>query len=322
MLERRRGDSDSAPSDRAHSAWPSVSVIIPTRNRPEQLARAVESVLRSTYEGEIELLVVFDQSEPAPVPNANRPGRLVRVLTNDRRPGLAGARNTGLLAARGDLIAFCDDDDEWLADKLRLQVEAMHKHPDAEVATTGVQLLYRGKVHERVPVRARVTLTELVRSRHVELHPSTFLAKRDAVLQGIGLIDEALPGSYGEDYEWLLRAAERGPILAVQRPLVRVDWGGSSWFSERWSNVIEAIAYLIDRHPSLRSDRRGLARLYGRTAFAHAALGHRRTAAMWAASALRLNAFEPRGYISLAVAASILSARTAIALARRLGRGI
>lgn len=299
-----------------------MTVIIPTRNRPARLQRAIDSVLRSAYEGEIEVLVVFDQSEPTSLPDPNQPGRSVHVLTNLRRPGLAGARNTGLLQARGDLIAFCDDDDEWLPDKLRLQVEALDAHPEAEVVATGVQLLYRGRIRERVPTRARVSVAELVRSRHMELHPSTFLARRHAVLEGIGLIDEAIPGSYGEDYEWLLRAAQRAPVLTIQRPLVRVDWNGGSWFSERWSMIIEAIAYLIERHPVLRSDRRGLARLYGRTAFAHAALGHRRTAVMWAARTLRLNALEPRGYLSLAVAGNVVSARMALSLAHRSGRGI
>ena len=46
--------------------------------------------------------------------------------------------------------------------------------------------------------------------------------RRAAFLDGIGPVDEAIPGSYGEDYEWVLRAARRGPVVTVQEPLVRV----------------------------------------------------------------------------------------------------
>lgn len=315
---RRSGRS----AEGAEQIWPSVAVVIPTRDRPAAVARAVASVLQSSYEGEIEALVVFDQTAPSPIPVSAGPGRSLRTLPNARRPGLAGARNTGLLAAQADLVAFCDDDDQWVPEKLYLQVEALRRHPDAELAVGGIQLIYRGRSFERIPDRERIGVHELVRSRHTELHPSTFLAWRDAVLEGIGLIDEGIPGSYGEDYEWLLRASQRSPIVAVQRPLVRVEWSGSSWFAERWSTIIDAIAYLLDRHPVLRSDPQGLARLYGRTAFAHAALGQRRAAIMWATRALRLSALEPRGYLTLAVACGLVSTRTALALARRFGRGI
>src|SRR5450755_1561827 len=110
---------------RRAAPWPSVSVIVPTRDRPVMLDRAVRSIAGQSYPGEIECVIVFDQSDPAPV-NVELPaGRRVRLLTNTRTPGAAGARNTGIIASEGAVVAFCDDDDVWDADKLRLQVELL-----------------------------------------------------------------------------------------------------------------------------------------------------------------------------------------------------
>src|SRR6266568_659803 len=104
---------------------PSVSVVVPTRDRPVLLERSVRSILEQTYEGDIECVVVFDRSDPAPVAIEIPAGRRLRLMTNTRRPGLAGARNTGILAGTSDLVAFCDDDDTWRPDKVSLQVDLL-----------------------------------------------------------------------------------------------------------------------------------------------------------------------------------------------------
>ena len=120
------------------AAEPLVSVVVPTRDRPELLRRAVTAILGQTYGGPIECVVVFDQSDPD-LPWADLPpGRTLVVVRNDRSPGLAGARNSGILAATGELVAFCDDDDEWLPEKLTRQVARLLATPSAAVATTGI----------------------------------------------------------------------------------------------------------------------------------------------------------------------------------------
>jgi glycosyltransferase involved in cell wall biosynthesis len=118
---------------------PSVSVVIPTHERRDLVHRAVRGVVDQSYPGSIEILVVFDQAEPHPIEVEAGSNRTIRTLVNrDRRPGLAGARNTGIIESRGDYVAFCDDDDAWLPDKLEAQVRKIQAHAGACVCATGV----------------------------------------------------------------------------------------------------------------------------------------------------------------------------------------
>src|SRR5262249_48229406 len=105
------------PIGEAHVSMPTVSVVVPTRNRPELMREAVRAALAQDYNGAIEVVVVYDQSEPEPglsdelADALDGSRRSIRVETNTTRaPGLAGARNHGIGAATGELVAFCDDD--------------------------------------------------------------------------------------------------------------------------------------------------------------------------------------------------------------------
>ena len=79
-------------------------------------------------------------------------------MTNERTPGLAGGRNTGILAGTAPLVAFCDDDDEWLPTKVEKQVEALTADPAAITAVTGIIVLYADSAVPRVPRPEDMTL--------------------------------------------------------------------------------------------------------------------------------------------------------------------
>ena len=299
--------------------WPSVSAIVATRDRPALLERAVRSILNQSYAGDIECVVVFDQSSPAELPVDVPAGRHLRLVTNTRTPGLAGARNTGITDSDGALIAFCDDDDEWNADKLRMQAARLESSSVAFVGC-GVRIHHSGRVMERIPPDS-VQLSQLVRERVTALHPSTFVVRRSAVCD-IGLVDEQIPGSYGEDYDWLLRAARLGPVASVEQSLVNVYWHEQSFFAERWQTIADALSYLLRKHPELNADPHGLARIQGQIAFAQAALARRSTAYQASWRALRNNPLERRAYLALAVASGIVSTKSIVRHANRRGRGI
>lgn len=308
--------SQAAPGD-----WPSVSVVIPTRNRPQLLALAIESVLGQRYDGEIECLAVHDRTQPQ-VSGRDVPGRRLRIMKNTRSPGVAGTRNTGVLAASGELVAFCDDDDTWEPDKLRAQALALASRPDAIGAACGCLIAQDGRVTTRHPPTAELTHRQLLRSRVSAVHPSAMIFRRAALLDQVGLVDESLPGGYAEDYDWLLRATAAGPLLTIRDPLVRVLWHTGSFFNHDWETMIQAIIHLSNKHPDFATEPRGLARLYGRVAFAHAALGSRRDAREWALRALRLSPLERRAYVALAAGSGLMHAKVATRLANAFGRGI
>ncbi len=312
-------DAIGSERPRRAASWPSVSAVVATRDRPALLERAVRSILGQSYAGNIECVVVFDQSTPSALPVDVPAGRQLRLVINTRTPGLAGARNTGITSSDGALIAFCDDDDEWDAGKLRMQAARLESSTAGFVAC-GVRIHHAGHVMARLPPRS-VQLSQLVRERVTALHPSTFVVRRSA-LDDIGLVDEEIPGSYGEDYDWLLRAARLGPIISVEQPLVDVYWHEQSFFAERWQAIADALSYLLRKHPELNADPHGLARIQGQIAFAQAALARRSAACQASWRALRNNPLERRAYLALAVASGFVSAKSIVRHANRRGRGI
>lgn len=310
----------SAQSSVAHDA--AVSVVVPTHNRPQLVLEAVHSIVTQDHPGPIEVLVVFDSCDPHPIGVACPPGRTVRALINDQRtPGLAGARNTGILAATGEFIGFCDDDDAWLPGKLASQMAALRAFGGEALCGTGSLVVADESTHPRPGPRQVLGLEDFLRDRIMEIASGSFLVRRRTLIEKIGLLDEELPGSYGEDYDLLLRAARVLPVINVAEPLLRVSFHSGSFYVARWRTIIAALTYLLAKHPEFATVPEGRARIRGQIAFAHAALGERAFARDIAREVLRDNHREKRAYAALLASAGVPAAWVA-GLARRFGRGI
>lgn len=309
------------PGDSAR--WPAVTVVVPTRGRPDLVRLAVEGVVAQRYDGPITCLVVHDQEAPDESLTAlGRADRVVRVLRNDGDPGLSGSRNRGLDEVTTAFVASCDDDDSWLPDKVRLQVERLLADPGMHVVGAGIRLLMpEGRVVEWLGPDDVVTQTDLFTSRRKELHSSTLLMRTE-VFERVGRYDVALPQSYAEDYEWLLRASRLGPIGVVRQPLANIKKDGQSWFRERAEVVSEALQHLLDTHPELRASRRGHARILGQIAFAEASLGHRAQGLRWARTALARWPLAPQAHLALVLLTTGADPRLLLRSARVVGRGL
>lgn len=294
-----------------------VATIVATRDRPELLRETLAAINAQDYDGVITTIVIFDVTEPdysLAVEGGNRP---VVVVPNSRVQGLQGARNTGMLATESDLVAFCDDDDVWVPSKIRRQVDLLNENPDVHFVGSGVIVEYEDTRVERVREESRITFRDFLESRVFEAHPSTFLMRRAELTDRIGLIDEDVPGGYGEDYEWLLRATRETDMLMVSAPLVRVRWHTASFYAERWQMRIDGLQYILDRYPEFETEPVGLARIYGQMAFAKASLGDRRGAFELAKKTLKLNPKEGRAGLALSVAAGVPSATVVSQLQKR-----
>ncbi len=299
--------------------WPSVGVVVPTHDRPAQLRTALAAISGQEYQGQVRVIVVFDRAEPDR--SLVREGQ-VEVAVNDRTPGLAGARNCGILALDTELVAFCDDDDEWLPGKLTAQVLALLASPDAEFASCGIAVLSGGNSSPRVAGQAEISYGELLRSRMVMVHSSTYLAVRLALTAGIGLVDESIPASQNEDWDLALRAARRHPIVNVDQPLVKVAWGGGSYYAQQWETKVAGLRWMLEHHPDLAACKPGAARVCAQIAFGYACLGRRRESCRWAARALRGNWHERRIPFVVAVASGLVSGERLLRVLHARGHGI
>ena len=301
--------------------YPSVSAVIPAHQRPVELRRAIAAACAQDYQGELEIVVVYDRAEPDMTLAASGT-RPVRVLENDRTPGLAGARNTGILASAGELVAFCDDDDEWLPNKLQKQVERLKDYPDAPLVTSAIVVDYGDRSTVRRAGSDLVTHEMLVQSRMSMLHSSNFVFRRSAFEGSLGLINEDIPGSQNEDWDILLRASALHPIVNVDEPLVRVLWGKSSYFSRRWDTKIASSIWMLENHPDVAMHRKGAARLMGQIAFAHASSSGRREASRWALRSLKGNPLQWRAWVAMGVAIAPRSSEFVLGSLHRWNRGV
>lgn len=210
-----------------------ISVIIPLYNKASYIERTLHSVLSQSY-GDFEIIVVDDGSTDDSV-------RIVESLEDSRirllrqeNAGAAAARNTGIQAAKGEWIAFLDADDEWLAEKLRKQMEAVRCHPDIKwtaggfIRTAGSRLISREEQFDNGWFESKYVLRDallpLAYGRHI--WTGTVMVKRDVLLEvgGQSPFDTSLRVS--EDLDLWARMALKYPrLLYLKQPLAKYNAG-------------------------------------------------------------------------------------------------
>ena len=195
---------------------PQVSVIIPTFNRGWVIRETVDSVLAQDFT-DFELIVVDDGSIDDTGRILDSYGRDLTVLRQPNR-GVSAARNLGIGAAGGQLIAFLDSDDLWLPRKLSVQVDFFHSHPDAMINQTE-EIWIRNGVRVNPKTRHQ-KFSGLIFERSLELclvSPSAVMMRR-SLFDQVGLFDEDLPAC--EDYDLWLRISWRFPVHLIETPLI------------------------------------------------------------------------------------------------------
>jgi glycosyltransferase involved in cell wall biosynthesis len=209
------------PPQHRPAVSPAVSVVIPARDASATILRALCSVLEQDAPP-AEVIVVDDASRDdtaalvAAVPGV----RLIRLATPQ---GAAAARNAGIAAARGEVVAFQDADDEWLPDKLRRQMALLQSDPSLLFVACGARLFGldgqdRGPLYDgRVP-RAGAEAWRGLLSRNTIATPCV-LAWREALLAAGGF-DARLP--VAEDQDLWIRLSLAGRLGYLDACLVRV----------------------------------------------------------------------------------------------------
>lgn len=224
-----------------------ISVIIPTYNRVSSLTRALDSVLAQSQRAS-EIIVIDDGSTDDTPHIMERDYSHVNYYYRENR-GVSAARNCGIRKARGEWIAFLDSDDEWLPDKLQMQIQRINQRPGCRV------------IHnEEIWIRDGVRVNQMNKHRKYGgmifdyclplcvISPSAVLLHR-SVFDKVGMFDESLPAC--EDYDLWLRICALYPVEYIAEPLIvkygghedqlsRQFWGMDRFRIQALDNIIES----------------------------------------------------------------------------------
>jgi GT2 family glycosyltransferase len=219
---------------------PVVSVIVPTRNRPELLSRALASVQSQSHRP-VELIVVDDASDTPIVPDVS--GFDVEVVRRPEATGPSAARNAGVAAARGTYVCFVDDDDTLTPDALRQCVDRLQADPNmaAVAGWHGVVRPDGSRAVHRTPALAR---------------PKT-LAWFDPIATPFALVnrrvagdelcfDEALPAC--EDWDLWLRLSRLGRFELIPAPLYEYHQHAGPRVSRAGSSGVDGHRAFVAKH--------------------------------------------------------------------------
>src|SRR5579871_232813 len=240
---------------------PMVSVVIPAYRATQWIAATLDSVMAQTLR-DFEVIVVNDGSpDTEDLERVLAPYRARIVYLRQENRGLAGARNTGIRAARGKYVAPLDADDIWDPDHLQAQLEVLEADPSIDMVYADARIF--GNVREQgrtvmelCPSTGEVTFERLV-SRQCTVHVCVCVIRRETLLR-VGLFDDAFRRN-GEDIDLWMRIALRGGRIVYQRRVLgRYRRHADSMSADRVSALQAFLAVLAKAaaDPSLNAAQR------------------------------------------------------------------
>jgi glycosyltransferase involved in cell wall biosynthesis len=199
---------------------PDVTLVVPTKDRPDDLRRAVHCGL--AQEGVTVEVVVVDDGSAVPAADALAgvpvpPGQRLEVVRHDEPWGVARARNHGVAVASAPWVGFCDDDDMWAPAKARLQLAAAGDH--AGWGCSGAIKVDAGLVPlQDQPAPEPTTAGEVLLAANVVPGGASAVLARTDLVRALGGFDADL--STLADWDLWARLGAAAPLAVVDRPLV------------------------------------------------------------------------------------------------------
>lgn len=221
-----------------------ISVVIPFFNGEQFFEECIQSVLRQTYAPK-EIVIINDSPSPESVKFLSQYENDAKIIHLDQNHGISVARNIGIANCKSDWIAFLDNDDIWMDDKLEKQVSHLKNNPDQEACHTGTESFSKDRVIETYldkPLLLDMEGALLI--SHVL--PSSFMVKKTAI-EAAGLFDPKASGS--EDREVTIQLIKNGVKIGfLNEVLVRFRREGHGFFSSMWRPKFKSHMYVFLKH--------------------------------------------------------------------------
>jgi glycosyltransferase domain-containing protein len=219
---------------------PLVSVIIPTHNRPEFLAQTLRSVIDQRYKN-IEIIVISNGFNEL---NRNVTEEIndfrIRYIEQENSGGPSSPRNHGIRKSRGEYIAFCDDDDIWMPDKIEKQVHVLENNLEYGLCYSKMLRFDHEKewsvTHEEGPADLKSLL-------YINTVPISAVLIKKSLLERCGNFSESKRIGTSEDYEFLLRYAAITKFYFLDEYLIKY-WSGASRTTDNQMSIVKLAVYV------------------------------------------------------------------------------
>jgi glycosyltransferase involved in cell wall biosynthesis len=276
-----------------------VSVIIPTYERAHILPRAIRSVLNQTHSN-LELIIVDDGSgDNTSVVVSDIKDERIRYVEFSENKGLSVARNSGLRASQGEFVAFLDDDDEWMPEKLESSLEVFRKNKESNIGLvyTNGYLVKKDKKNiffkDSRPSRVLYTDTQ----RHQNIFPTSisspllqFCMLPKSVVLKTGYFDECMRN--WEDVDYFVRVATMFDVYFLNLPLALIH-EQDQHLGMINADVMRSREYFFQKHrDKISKDKNNLYRFIQKMARDWLVLGDKRLARSYFLKALKIKPYK------------------------------
>lgn len=238
-----------------------VTAIITTHNRCELLKKAIKSVLNQTYKN-IEIIVVDDNSDDNTEKYMQNiikenPEIKYKRLTNKNLSGGNYARNVGIKESTGEYIAFLDDDDEWMPEKIEKQVNVLKNNNDVDLVICGKIVEYNfGEKYEegKYFLEKKQNCSKLILYKIIGVTSTMMFSKN--ILNEVGYFDEKL--KFWQEYDLSIRICQKSKVYFLNEPLIlyrinekdknrktnKIDgwYADTQYIKEKYKNLIDKLS--------------------------------------------------------------------------------
>ena len=240
-----------------------ISAVIPSYNRKDTIKRCIDSILKQIYPI-FEIIIVDDGSDDGTleiIHNEFKSDKRIRIIRQNHK-GAQAARNAGIREAKGEYIAFLDSDDEWLPDKLAMQVQELKKNPNAVICGDGIiQQDWLGnipkvydtagyknnRIGERKPFKlggkSGYVYKEILKKSFC-LFQALLTSKKNLI--DVGMLDENVP-SY-QEWDIAIRLAEKYEFIYIHKPLFIYHLHDGDTISKSPRKNVDGLEYIYQKY--------------------------------------------------------------------------